>query len=114
MSKSALAKHLTKVFKGRDLVKDAEALNLRPEVLEELIEGLELITVPMAIAIAKLTNTDPAVLLNAQTESQLAMAGVKMTGHVTLKPLPKPPATDAAPARGAKYALPRKGGFISG
>ena len=72
---------LANILKTPEAVR-AEILDVGGLPLKEVVEKLlceRVITIPQAIAIARMTDTDPSDLLHAQTETQLAAHAVRET-----------------------------------
>lgn len=76
-SLKSYTKHLAKLFKGRNLESDAKELGITKSKLEAILAGEEQMTSKQAIAIGKLTNSDPAEILHLQTEAELETLGHK-------------------------------------
>lgn len=76
---------LKKIFAGRNLVSDAQALGMDIAVLQDLIGVAPVepapaytpITISTAVAIGKLTGTSPRTIMAAQLDDELLSAGLE-------------------------------------
>lgn len=86
------------IFAGRDLDKDAAELALNVDVIHGLIAGTGPIqlTVANAVAIGKLTQSDPRAIMLAQLDDRLEEAGVPV--DTPAKPVKAKKAAEATPA----------------